>query len=617
MKRFRYVIWAFIFSGIFFPSCNHNDRGTTISNVNHGAFVQLKDAQHIDPAWSKDNVLVVHWLSDPQYLHPVNTSFFNALWILRLTHFTLLTYDQANQQIIPMLVKAMPVISDDYLRFTYDLLEEASWDDGTPITTDDVIFTFKANKCPLTNNPNMKPYLENIKTIIPDSANHKKFTIVMKEKSISNLQMISDYFILSHKFYDSANVLANYSMEQLDDLNLKSDQHPDLVAWANNFNEGKYGNDLSLQFGEGPYKVISWDRDQTITLLRKENNWVQKLEHPNRYLSNFPDKIIFKVIRDENAAKLECESQQIDVSTWLTTQALMSLQNDSAFNHNYNSAFMEMYTSTMIVMNERPDGSHRKKLLVDVNVRKAMAMLVPVDQIIQVIALGKAKRWPSMVSPLKKEFNPDLKLISFDVEGAKKILDKEGWKDTDGNGIRDKIVDGEKIEMSIELIYTISGKSMQQLVNVIAESMKTAGINLILKTTDQSTLRMNAAKHDFDMAFISWSTNSQPEDYTQLWHTRSWSDNGGNYSGFGTAASDQLIDSIKVTIEEQKRISMVKRLQKIVYDDQPCIFMYTPYRKVIVHKRFGNVTLTSELPGVIVNDLKLLSRPKVITQSRK
>src|SRR5580765_4650353 len=75
--------------------------------------VRLADAQKTDPSWSKDNTLIAHWLSDPQNLHPINTQFFNAIWILRLTHLPLIMYDPVNQKMIPVLVKQRPQISAD------------------------------------------------------------------------------------------------------------------------------------------------------------------------------------------------------------------------------------------------------------------------------------------------------------------------------------------------------------------------------------------------------------------------------------------------------------------------------------------------------------------------
>ena len=77
-----------------------------------------------------------------------------------------------------------------------------------------------------------------------------------------------------------------------------------------------------------------------------------------------------------------------------------------------------------------------------------MALLTPVDEIIDVIEQNHANRQAAQVSPLKKSYNEDLKPIEFNIEKAKKLLDAAGWVDTDENNIRDKIVDGEKLQFA-------------------------------------------------------------------------------------------------------------------------------------------------------------------------
>ena len=113
--------------------------------------------------------------------------------------------------------------------------------------------------------------------------------------------------------------------------------------------------------------------------------------------------------------------------------------------------------------------------------------------------------------------------------------------------------------------------------------------------------------HDFDLVLSSWAVSSLPQDFNQVWSTASWANKGSNITGFGNAGSDALIDSIAVTLDESRRIPMVRRLQKIIYDEQPYVFLYSPDRKVVIHKRFGNVIMTAELPSFIPNNLLLLN----------
>jgi len=54
-------------------------------------------------------------------------------------------------------------------------------------------------------------------------------------------------------------------------------------------------------------------------------------------------------------------------------------------------------------------------------------------------------------------------------------------------------------------------------------------------------------------------------------------------------------------------MAMSKRLQRMIYDEQPYVFLYSSLRRNVVHKRFGQVELYAERPGVLLNTLKILS----------
>lgn len=594
---------------LLFTACTNSNRqqNDVQSEKKTERYLTFPDETKMMADWSRDNILVVHTLSDAGYLHPSNYTFQNARLILSLTHPALLTIDQLKMGLAPCMSKELPSIAADEMQFTYSLLDEATWDDGSPVTAEDVIFTFKVAKFPLTDNPLHKSVCSNLKTIVADPADPKRFTLVMKTKYVQAVSMVSDFPLLSRGFFDPENVLANYTIEKMDEPSFKPDQVPALSKWAAAFNDSKNGNDLKYFYGCGPYKVTGWESGQSVTLERKPNHWTGLLKGDNIYLKSYPEKIIFKAVKDENAAMLEFKSQQFDASTALTSRVLLELQRDSNFNRNYHSVFLNSYSFTYMAMNMRPDGIKHKRILDDVRVRRAIALLTPVDRIIEVVALGRASRWPCMVSPLKNEFNTELKLLSYDVAEASRLLDESGWKDTDGDNIRDKVVDGERIPLQLELLNMVQGNMVKELANMIVEGVYPGGIKIILKPVEGSVLRQMSSDHDFDLVLSSWAVSSLPQDFNQLWSTASWASKGSNITGFGNAESDALLDSIAVTLDESRRIPMVKRLQKIIYDEQPYVFLYSPDRKVVIHKRFGNVIMTAELPSFIPNNLLLLN----------
>jgi len=569
-------------------------------------YVKPDDADSILPEWGTNNMVVAHTVAEVDNLHPTNGATTSRSWVLQYTMNFILRSDLLTMDVAPELAMALPEISEDKLSYTYTLRKECKWDDGSPITAEDCIFMLKANMCPLTNNQMLKPYFENIADLISYPEDKYKFTIVMHEEQINNINFLTDFPVIQRKFYDPEDLLSNYTCKQFHDTAFNAGADLKLSAWANTFNDPKNGSDLSMLNGSGPYRVATWEPGNLI-LERKKNHWTQTLAEQTVYEASFPEKIVFRLVQDPNAQMLEMRAQTLDVTSWLPTPIALELMAEAEFNKNYNIRFTDNFSYNYAGMNMRPDGINRKKFFDDVRVRRAMALLAPVDEIIQVLAQGYAKRQATMVSPLKKQYNDKLPLLAYDVEAAKKLLDEAGWKDTDGDNIRDKMIDGVKTDMIIELKYPSGQKFVEDMVAILSESAYKAGIKLMGAPVEFRAMREQLAAHDFDMFLSALSGTSSTEDYAQLWHTNAYKQGGSNYVGFGNAESDALIDSIKHTVDEAARIPMELKLQEIVYNEQPFIFLYSTAKKNVIHKRFGNQYMTFERPNVILNNLRLLS----------
>ncbi len=596
---------------LLFAACGVDGTSTVINedskniSADQTKFIKIDDATSFLPSWSKENVLVFNVVGEPDELHPTNGIIVYRGEIMGYTQVYLIGTDYQTLTLRPIAVKSMPTISENGKEYTYEVRNDIKFDDGSTLSVEDIIYTFKANKCPLTNNPSAKSYLENLVDIVVDKNNPNVFTIIMKEKYVRNISFLTDYPIMQRTFFDPKNVLSKYTFAQLSDKNFKADEHKDLSDWANEFNSAKYSRDPKFTVGAGAYRMEKWEPGQSITLVRKENHWTKGTD--KMYYTSYPDKIIFKLNKDPNSLMLEFKAQTLDASTSLSNKSLLELQADTNFNANYNSRFTDTYNYGYIAMNMKPDGIKHKKLFVDKKVRRAMALLAPLDDMNRINNKGKNKRITGPVSFLKPEYNTDLKLIPFDIEAAKKMLDEAGWKDTDGDNIRDKMIDGEKVKMEFMLGYFTTSVEWKDIAKMVSEQMYKAGVVAILNPLDPSVMVEQASNHNFDMIIASWAGNVFPEDYTQLWHTSAWTSKGSNFTGFGNAETDALIDSIKYTLDPAKSIPMLKRFQAIVYDEQPYIFMFAGLRRNIIHKRFGNQEMYFERPGVWLSNLRLLS----------
>ena len=367
----------------------------------------------------------------------------------------------------------MPTASENNLSFDYELKDGIKWDDGTPLTAEDVAFSVKLMLSPLTNNAQIRGnYTTVIKSIELDKENPMKFTMHAQNVHWDNKYIFSELYMVQKSIWDKKGVLDNVTFADLLSDDFKETES--LSDWFNAYNNADNSYQPELLVGLGAYQVTEWVASQYITIEKKENWWGKN--DSSVYSKAYPDKIIFKIIKEDASAYLALKNQEIDVTYSLGTIKLMKLQEREYFNDNYESAFLDRYAFSYLGMNMKPDGIKRKPYFVDQKVRRAMAYLLPLDEIIEVMMHGKASRQASLISPLKKTYNDTLQLIPLDIEKAKELLAEAGWVDTDGDNIRDKIINGIKTPFSFKLSY-MSSPTSKEIVLMIKESMYKAGVS--------------------------------------------------------------------------------------------------------------------------------------------
>ena len=551
----------------------------------------------------KSNDLVVQIASEPPSLHPTNSRTASRSMILGLVYQRLMSLDVKDGSLIPDLCAQNPVRSEDGLSYTYELAADAAWPDGAPVTNEDVLFSIKAMACPLVDNLNQRAYTEFVKDVKPDPGNDRKFVVEMTEYYINNDNFGIFTFILDPRKFDPEGILANYSLDALlNDASIA--ENTDLKGWADFFNGLNFRDHFDiLNSGSGLYKMDEWIPEQRIILSRNENYWGKGKE--GEIHAQHPDKIIFKFLRDDNALELQIKQQEIDVTTMLTTQSYDNLKDNEGVKQNYHIGIRTRDSYAFLLLNNRPDGIKAKKFFDDKKVRQALAHAIPIKRLIDEIYPETATQTTSAVSSVNKDFNEKITPFPFDPEKAKSLLDEAGWTDSDGDLIRDKVIDGQKTDFSFNLFYPPSGQDMEDLVQEIKESLRLVGIACNLDPQGMATAVPNIRNQSFDAGLMALSSSPLPYDFKQLFHSTNWP-NGDNFFGFNNQEADELIDQSRVEQDPVKRKEMVDRLQEIIYDEQPCIFMFNPTKKMAIHRRFNNADMYAIRDHVILNNLEMI-----------
>jgi len=549
------------------------------------------------------NTVVAHILSQPDGLHPCNDNSVMRSFIFNYTQKFIVGMDLESLENIPVLSENLAKISEDGLSYTFKIKDGIKWDNGEPFTAEDVEFSTKATLCHLTNNAQIRSnYSTVIKSIQLYDNDPLKFTMHAQGVHVNNKIIIGGITMMQKSYWDPNGILDKLSFAQIISRNFTESE--EISDWFNAFNHADNGYQPEKLVGLGPYQVDEWVPSQYITIVRKDNWWGKNSE--SIYDKALPEKIIFKVIREDASAYLALKNQELDATTSVGTVKLMKLQEREYFNKNYHSEFKDRYAYNYIGLNMKPDGIKNKPFFVDQRVRKAMAYLTPVDEIIEVMVHGKASRQAAQISHLKSSYNDTLKLIPLDIDKAKELLTEAGWVDSDGDNIRDKVINGEKIKFKFKLSYMTSPIT-KEIVLMIKESMYKAGVVADPTPMDFSLFYKNAQDHNFEAMLGGWGGSASYSNPMQLWHTSSWASKGSNFCGFGDAASDALINLANSSLDSTAHTEALWKLQARIYNDQPYVFLYSTKNKIAIHKRFDNRNTYFERPGLMLNNLKLNS----------
>jgi peptide/nickel transport system substrate-binding protein len=224
-------------------------------------------------------------------------------------------------------------------------------------------------------------------------------------------------------------------------------------------------------------------------------------------------------------------------------------------------------------------------------------MLIDRKQIIETLRYGLALPTESHFNPNSAEYNTNLKPYPYDPARAVQLLDEVGWRDTDGDGIRDK--DG--VPFKFEFLAPAGSVFTSQLMSVLKEAFRKVGIEMTERTIEFTVLVDNLRDHKFDASNLIWVSPLLSDPY-QIWHSSSIANRGSNYASFNNPESDHLIEQARLEFDPVKRREIYWRWQEIIYDEQPYTFLLVPKDVLVYHKRFQNVKVYPPDPAFDIRE---------------
>jgi len=561
-----------------------------------------EDAKKTD--WKhNDNTVRVRLAAAPASINPYLARTKYDRIPSELVFQNLMNFDYQALVLSPQLIKAAPTVLDitegefaGGQSFTYEILAAAAWDDGKPVTGHDFEFTMKALFNPKMPTQRYQSYLEAVRDIEVDEANPKLFTVFTNKKYFLNMEAISTVTVLPEHIYDEGGLMKKFALKDLSDpaksASLAAD--PALQQFADAYTSPKFSKEVNA--GSGPYQVVEWTGDQRLVLAKKENWWGQKLASQYPLLNALPDTITFLPITDQVAAIAAIKDESVDFANELDAKQFTELRNVDFVQKIFDFATPPTYVFFYTAM------QNRNPKLADKRVRRAITEAVDMDMVIKDLYDGLAERQVGPFFPTQKYYDNSLKPIAANLDDARKLLTDAGWKDSNGNGTVDKTIDGQLVELKLQYAYSAGSTFSENFSLLFKNNCKQIGIEIEPMPLDPKVLGDKLKNGEYELAARGAGGQPIPEDPKQLWHTDGAVPGGSNYSRFGNAASDALIDGIQNAPDEASRNKLYKDFQQLIYDEQPVMFMFSPQERIVIHKRFEPVVSRY---GVSLQHLKL------------
>jgi len=436
--------------------------------------------------------------------------------------------------------------SPDSLQIAFSLDPRARWHDGKPVTAEDVRYSVEVNQDPVVLSRQLAGLSMIDSVTVRDS-----LTPVLWFKARSPEQFFS--------VINNLTVMPSHLLKDIPHDKLR---------------ESEYAQN---PVGNGRYRLRRWVKGSLIELVADSTNFRGRPA---------VDRQIWKVSPDPTTLWAGLVAEESDVVEILRGEAVQKVAESK-------TARLVPYQGFDIgfAMFNMMDPANRKKphpILSDRGVRRALAMAVNRPTLVKNVFDTLA--YVGIGPVVRAQWTADTTIggLPYDTTAAKQLLDSLGWRDTDGNGVREK--GGRPLAFGI--IVPSSSASRRQSAILLQAAWKGIGADVAIEDMEFNTYvtRMEAGK--FDVTMHALHPDPSPTDAAATFSTpkpaTSW---GSNYAAYSNKVVDAAFDSARVEFDAARGKALYRRAYTTIIDDAVAIFLYEPKMVAGIHKRID--------PGVI------------------
>jgi peptide/nickel transport system substrate-binding protein len=537
----------------------------------------------VTPATARDQ-LVIGGTQFPSTLHPSIDSMLAKSYALGFTQRPFTTYDQ-NWELVCLLCTELPTIENGKAKIedlppgfnrdagtafcrsadpalatkgmavTYTIQPNATWGDGTPITTDDVMFTYEVGKNEKSGVTNSELYRRIVKIEVVDK---KTFTIHGDRVDFS-YNGINDFLLLPAHLERAA-------------------FEADPAAYHNRTLYNTDPTNPGLWFG--PYRITSVESGAQIVLEQNPTWWGEKPQIK---------RIVIKTIENTSALEANLLSGAID---YIAGESGLSLDEAVAFEQRHKDVYDIVYKPVIFFEHVTPN--HDNPALADRRVRQALLYALDREALSQQLFGGRQVVADTNVSPLDWIHTDDIKKYRYDPAQAAALLDAAGWT-LGPDGQRH---DAAGKPLAFDLMSTAGDRTRELVEQVLQSQWKAIGIDVRIRNEPARVLfGETISKRKFTgLTLFAWLSSPENVPITTLHSTMvpteatGWA--GQNYANYRNPELDDLMNCLEIELDRGKREQMWHKLQAIYAGDLPDLPLYFRSQAFIMPKWLKGVRPT-------------------------
>jgi peptide/nickel transport system substrate-binding protein len=413
--------------------------------------------------------------------------------------------------------------SEDGLTWTYKLKPDLKWSDGKPLTSEDIVYTI--NRAREEEWLNHASVVANIKASAPDPG-----TVVLTSSVKDPKLPTMDVYILPKHVWQA------YDADEIT----------------------KYDGNSTV--GSGPFVLEKFEKGQ----------FARFKANPN-FHGGKPavDRVVLRKFNNPDAMVAALKSGELDAAEDVPGAAFKQFQKDPDF------VAVEGYQGAMneIAINGGDGLGKPHPALLDLRVRQAIAHAIDKDTLVDRTLAGVGKPADTLsVSPNPK-WSPEIpaeKRFDFDLEKAKQILEDAGYKDTDGDGVREMPGGGQPLKFRYGA--RSEGTTGASTAEFFSGWMKEIGIDTTQKVYDDSRLTEVIGKGDYDIFSWGWTPFVDPDPMLSYFTCSQVADDPENPTDYYNDANycdpeyDKLYAQQKVELDPDRRVELVHQMLTRFHD---------------------------------------------------